>query len=79
MTFNKKFPSLEKYDIMHNDDYDFIFSRSEIAETCIDKQHILDVIAKFKSLSDNKWTDRQVEAFLTVELGLTGDKDDNDK
>ena len=34
------------------------------------KQRVKEAIKKFKSLSENRWTDKQIEEFLIKELNL---------
>ena len=71
--FDTDFPSLEgkgtndaETDCMN----ELIFHCSVIQECCQDNQKVKEAIEKFKTRSNNRWTDEQVEDFLKKELNL---------
>lgn len=72
MKFEEQFPSLKgkELDSTGDDFKPYSFLAIVIQKHCLDKQRVREAITKFKSRSENRWTDGQVEDFLKQELGL---------
>jgi hypothetical protein len=63
MTFEEDFPSLIKYDNKPSDDYDFIFSRCEVIDCCLDKVRVREAIKRNVKLSPKGFYVIQLEQF----------------
>ena len=70
MTFEDDFPSLEKYDNKPSDDYDFIFSRNEVMDSCLDKVRVREAILKYQCTCNKFSLSQCIRCNILDDLGI---------
>jgi hypothetical protein len=54
--------------------YGMYWGEEDIQEFCISKTKVKEAIEKFSGRSNNRWTDKAIQDFLKMELGLDGEQ-----